>query len=247
MITAIIVDDEEKNRQTLFNLLSKHCPTVQVMDSCDSIDSAIISIEKSMPDVVFLDIEMPFHNGFHLLERIKDPEFAVVFVTAYNQYAIQAIKFNAMDYLLKPVNVNELKHAVEKVEKRSKDSKSIDYKPLVEMLKSKSAKIAVPTFEGLQMINAADIIKCIANDTYTVLHFIDGSKMMVSKLLKEYEELLEPLNFFRIHNSYLINLNHVIKYVKGDGGYVIMSDGETCEVSRRKKNELLAKLSLIHI
>jgi two-component system LytT family response regulator len=247
VIKAIIVDDEKKSRATLLNLLNDYCPMVKVTDSCDSVDSAISAIERKTPDVVFLDIEMPLHNGFNLLERVKDPEFAVVFVTAYNEYAIQAIKLNAMDYLLKPVDVTELMLAVEKIKKREKAVPAPDYTALIEMLKSKSAKIAVPTFEGLQMVNAGDIIKCVADDTYTVLHLVNGKKLMVSKLLKEYEELLEPFNFFRIHNSYLINLVHVTKYVKGDGGYVIMSDGESCEVSRRKKNELLSKLSLIQI
>ena len=246
MITVIIVDDEEKSRKTMLSLLTTYCLNVKVCELCDSVDTAVAAIEKHKPDLVFLDIEMPFHNGFNLLERIKNPDFKVVFVTAYDRYAIQAIKYNAMDYLMKPVNVQELKQTVEKFEEREKSTKKNDsFEALLTMIKTKLAKIAVPTFEGLKMVNSADIIKCIANDTYTTLYFTDGKKLMVSKLLKEYEDLLEPFNFFRIHNSVLINLSHVTKYIKGDGGSVLMSDGETCEVSRRKKNELMNRLSLI--
>jgi two-component system LytT family response regulator len=249
MINAIIVDDEEKSRVTLSNLLGKYCPSVKISEMCDSVDSAIVAIEKHDPNLVLLDIEMPFHNGFNLLERIKDPGFDVIFTTAYDHYAIKAIKFSAIDYLLKPIEVDELKKAIDKVSNK-KDSSGDKFKKFEALLlnvKGKSAKIAVPTFDGLQMINADEIIKCTANESYTNIFLTGGQKIMVSKLLKEYEELLEEYNFFRIHNSTLINLRYVTKYVKGDGGYVVMSDGESCEVSRRKKNELITKLSLVQL
>jgi len=248
MISVIIVDDEEKSRKTLHSLLTKHCPAVKVLGTCASVDEAVTAIEKHGPDLVFLDIEMPFHNGFNLLERIKNPGFEVVFVTAYDRYAIQAIKYNAMDYLMKPINVDELKLTIRKFDERGKRNNKHDgFEALLTMIKTRVAKISVPTFEGLKMVNSADIIKCVADDTYTTLYFTDGKKLMVSKLLKDYEDLLEPFNFFRIHNSVLVNLAHVTKYIKGDGGSVLMSDGEVCEVSRRKKNELMGKLSLILI
>ncbi|MBK7665883.1 MAG: response regulator transcription factor [Sphingobacteriaceae bacterium] len=194
---------------------------------------------------------MPFKNGFSLLEKVKNPEFEVIFTTAYNDYAIKAIKFSALDYLLKPIEVDELKAAIAKLERIEKNSntkiKSDAIDLLLANLKGKSAKIAVPTFDGLQMLNAEDIIKCVANESYTQIYLVGGQKIMVSRLLKEYEELLENYNFFRIHNSTLINLKHVTKYVKGEGGYVVMSDGESCEVSRRKKNELLSKLALVQM
>jgi two-component system, LytTR family, response regulator len=249
MINAIIVDDEEKSRITLGNLVSKHCSGVKINELCDSVDNAMKAIEKYNPQLVLLDIEMPFHNGFNLLERIKKPDFDVVFTTAYDQYAIKAIKFSAIDYLLKPIDVDELKKAINRIE--NKNDTSIDKLKKIEVLlsnvKGKSAKIAIPTLDGLQMINADAIIKCLANESYTQINLIGGQKIMVSKLLKEYDELLSEFNFFRIHNSILINLKHVTKYIKGDGGYVVMVDGETCEVARRKKNELLSKLSLVQL
>jgi two-component system LytT family response regulator len=249
MITAIIVDDEEKSRITLQDLVTKYCPTVRICELCDSVDNAVKAIDKHNPQLVFLDIEMPFNNGFVLLEKIKEPEFDVIFTTAYGHYAIQAIKSNAIDYLLKPIDIDELKVAVDKVEKRKNSSSDRiqNFESLLSAVKSKSVKIAVPTFEGLQMIKAEEIIKCVADESYTEIYLTDGKKIVVSKLLKEYEGLLSGLNFFRVHNSCLINLTHVSKYVKGEGGYVIMSDGESVEVSRRKKAELLTKLSFIQI
>jgi two-component system, LytTR family, response regulator len=249
MIKAIIVDDEEKSRITLQTLVKKHTSSVHVCELCDSVDNAVKAIVQYAPDLVFLDIEMPFQNGFQLLEKIKEPSYQVIFVTAYNHYAIQAIKSSALDYLMKPVDVDELKEAVRKVESRQNNSTG-NFKHLELLLatmKNKSAKIAVPTFDGLQMINAEDIIKCTADESYTHISLAGGKKLTVSKLLKDYEELLSPFNFFRIHNSCLINLTQVTRYVKGEGGYVVMSDGETCEVSRRKKTELLNRLSLLQL
>jgi two-component system LytT family response regulator len=249
MINAIIVDDEEKSRATLHKLVSNHCPKVQIVELCDSVETAMKAIEKHNPHIVFLDIEMPFHSGFNLLERIKDPEFEVIFTTAYDHYAIKAIKFSAMDYLLKPIDVDELKEAVGRIDDK-KNKPHDGYKKfelLLSNIKGKSVKIAVPTFDGLQMISADDIIKCVADESYTHITLMSKQKITVSKLLKEYEELLSDHNFFRIHNSSLINLKHVTKYIKGDGGYVVMCDGEQCEVSRRKKTELLNKLTLVQM
>ncbi|MCE3228678.1 MAG: DNA-binding response regulator [Bacteroidetes bacterium] len=249
MITAIIVDDEEKGRITLQDLVNKYCTSVKILELCDSVEEALKAIDKHNPQLVFLDIEMPYENGFTLLEKVKEPGFDVIFVTAYGHYAIQAIKSNAIDYLLKPIDVDELKIAIDKVEKRqhSSSERLKNFESLLSAVKSKSAKIAVPTFDGLQMIRAEDIIKCVADECYTEIHLTDGKKIVVSKLLKEYEGLLSGLNFFRVHNSCLINLAHVNRYVKGEGGYVIMSDGENVEVSRRKKAELLTKLSYLQI
>ena len=194
---------------------------------------------------------MPFQNGFALIEKFSKPNFDVIFTTAYDHYAIKAIKYSAMDYLLKPIDVDELKAAVNKVEQKNKNSfaQFPNFELLLSNIKSKgtSAKIAVPTFEGLQMINSSEIIKCTAHESYTEIVLSVGKKIMVSRILKEYEDLLSDFNFFRVHNSCLVNLAHVNKYVKGDGGYVVMSDGESVEVSRRKKNELLSKLSCITI
>lgn len=251
MIKAIIVDDEAKSRATLGALLQAHCPNVSVVAMADSVAEALADIEKHEPHVVFLDIEMPFNSGFTLLEKIKVPGFEVIFTTAYDHYAIKAIKFSALDYLLKPIDVDDLIKAVNKVELNNKNKKTRqpDFELLLSNLKLKSsaAKIAVPTFDGLQMLDAKDILKCVADESYTHITLVSGSKLTVSRILKEYEELLSDLNFFRVHNSCLINLAHVVKYVKGDGGQVIMVNGEAVEVSRRKKNELLRRLALVHI
>jgi two-component system, LytTR family, response regulator len=248
MIKAIIVDDEEKSRVTLKNLITKHCPAIAVVDLCDSVERAEASLKEYAPDLVFLDIEMPFQNGFTLIEKIKDPEFEVIFTTAYDQYAIRAIRYSALDYLLKPVDVDDLKSAVERLEKRQAVTTRDNYELLLSTLrlKEKVAKIAVPTFDGLQMIQVDQIIKCVADESYTHISLVNGTKITVSRILKEFEELLGESNFMRIHNSSLINILHVKKYVKGEGGYVIMSNDETVEVSRRKKNELLTRLSVVH-
>lgn len=250
MIRAILVDDEEKSRNTLKALLEKNCPDVEICDLAESVDEALVSIKKHQPDLIFLDIEMPHGSGFTLLEKLINPDFDVIFTTAYNDYAIKAIKFSALDYLLKPIDVDDLIKAVNKVKNKPGNQKSIpDFELLLSNLKLKSgsAKIAVPTFDGLQMIDAKNIIKCIADESYTHIFLVDGSKIVVSRILKEYEELLSDLNFFRVHNSCLINLAHVTKYIKGDGGYVIMSDTKTVEVSRRKKAELLIRLALVQL
>ncbi len=246
---AIIVDDEEKSCVTLKSLVERHCPEVEVVQLCASVEEAMTAIGTHSPGLVFLDIEMPFDNGFRLLEMIPDPGFEVIFTTAYDHYAVKAIRFSAMDYLLKPVDVDELKAAVKKAGKKMRGKAPANYELLLAALKikSKTAKIAVPTFDGLQMVSVEDIVKCTADESYTHITLAGGQKLVVSRILKDFDELLCDLNFFRVHNSSLINLIHVRKYVKGDGGYVIMSDGETVEVSRRKKNELLSRLSLVHL
>lgn len=251
MIHAIIVDDEEKSRNGLANIIKRHCPLVKVVELCDSVNSAEQAIERSKPDLVFLDVEMPFNNGFELLQRIPSPTFKVIFTTAYDQYAIQAIKFSALDYLLKPIDIDDLKRAVERFEQPKSKTSDQDVSLRVLMsalnLKNKSAKIAVPTFDGLQMINVEEIVKCTADESYTHITLLNGTKVTVSRILKEFEDLLADYNFLRIHNSSLINLIHVKKYVKGEGGYVVMVNDESVEVSRRKKTELLQKLSLVQL
>jgi two-component system, LytTR family, response regulator len=252
MIKVIIVDDEEKCRTTLKTLLSMYCPSLEVIEMCNSVSSAMEAFERQMPDLVFLDIEMPSQNGFALFDSIKKPSFAVIFTTAHGHYAIKAIKYSALDYLLKPIHSDELIAAVTKIDE-NKSNATHTVIPNIEVLltnlkvKGNIAKIAIPTFDGLQMINSSDIIKCTADESYTHITLSNKTKLTVTRILKEYEELLSDLNFFRVHNSCLINLTHVTKYIKGDGGYVVMSDGSSVEVSRRKKIELLSKLALVQM
>lgn len=243
---AILVDDENGSRESLALLLEKYCPQVQVLAKADSMTSALTAIQKYEPELVFLDIEMPNGSGFDLLEKIKDIDFDVVFITAYDHYAIRAIKFSAVDYLLKPVDPEDLKHAVKRVEEKRLSKKSLGdkYKTLLSNVKSESKlkKVAIPDGDGLVFINLTDIIRCDSDGNYTYFILNNGKKIMSSRTLGEYEEMFEGENFFRIHRSHLVNLDHVKKYIKGEGGYVVLSDNSQVEVSRRKKIEFLEKL-----
>jgi two-component system LytT family response regulator len=220
-----------------------------VVGNADSIGPAEELIRKMKPDLVFLDVEMPFGNGFDLLEKFEKINFSVIFSTAYDHYAVKAIKINALDYLLKPVDINDLKIAVGKVEGKLKESNSDttwQLEALLNNIKEKGLvkKIAVPSLNGLTFINIEEIVRCESDVNYTNIFLTDRKKITVSKPLKEYEELLSEYNFFRIHNSALINMIHVKQYIKGEGGYLVMSDGVSVEVSRRKKAEFLDKFAI---
>jgi two-component system LytT family response regulator len=249
MIKALVVDDEKKARDILTGMLNAHCPQVNVIGQADSVSLAEELIRSTKPDLVFLDIEMPFGNGFDLLDRTRDLNFDVVFTTAFDHYAVKAIKFSAFDYLLKPIDVDELKIAVDRLIQNKKDQNSFNVK--IENLLSeikingKPKRIAIPSLEGISIVNIDEIIRCEADTNYTRIYLINGEAILVSKTLKEYEDLLTEYHFVRVHHHNLINLNHVQKYIKGEGGYAIMSDGSSVEVSRRKKTEFLEKLSNI--
>ena len=249
MIKALVVDDEKKARDILTGMLNAHCPQVNVIGQADSVSVAEELIRSTKPDLVFLDIEMPFGNGFDLLDRTRDLNFDVIFTTAFDHYAVKAIKFSAFDYLLKPIDVDELKIAVDRLIQNKKDQNSFNGK--IENLLSeikingKPKRIAIPSLEGISIVNIDEIIRCEADTNYTRIYLINGEAILVSKTLKEYEDLLTEYHFVRVHHHNLINLNHVQKYIKGEGGYAIMSDGSSVEVSRRKKTEFLEKLSNI--
>lgn len=250
MFTAIIVDDEKRNVETLERMLNNFCPQVKILGKAESVKTAIELMEKEMPNVLFLDIEMPGGNGFTLLEHYEDPTFEVIFTTAHDIYAINAIKFAALDFLLKPINIKELQEAVKRAEKKLGGTPSLENKKKFDALKSnlsqadrKFTKIAMPTSEGIDFIEANEIITVEADRSYAKFHLKGGKKIIVSKPLKEYEELLEECNFFRVHKSNMINLNHIEKYVKGKGGYVIMNDGSHVDVSVRRKESLIKVLT----
>ena len=245
MTNCIIVDDELKSRESLKILLEDFCTNVTVKALCESVEDAMDAIQKHKPDVVFLDIQLQRETGFDLLTKVPQINFEVIFTTAYSEYAIKAFKFSAIDYLLKPIDIEELKRAVAKVEKRKDDTITSRLKELMNNLKSNSSenyKLALPTSDGLVFIKMLDIIYCEASSNYTDITLADGKKYVVSRTLKEYEDLLEGYNFYRIHNSYLINLNAIKKYVRGDGGYVIMSDDKSLDVSKRKKDGFLSRI-----
>lgn len=245
MINAIIVDDELKSRESLKILLEEFCDNVTVKALCQDVAEAVQAIQQYKPDVVFLDIQLQRETGFDLLTKLGDFNFEVIFTTAYAEYAIKAFKFAAIDYLLKPIDIEELKRALSKVEKRMNDSISLRLQQLMQNLKNTSSenyKLALPTTDGLVFVKMQDILYCEASSNYTEITVTDGKKYIVSRTLKEYEDMLGEHNFYRIHNSYLINLNAIKKYVRGEGGYVIMANDKSLDVSKRKKEGFLARI-----
>lgn len=243
MIKAIIIDDEVHCLETLSILLKEYCPEVQLMDQCHSAKKGLEAIEKCKPDLVFLDIEMPLMNGFELLEQLSSISFAIIFTTSYDQYAIKAIRFSALDYLLKPIDPKELISAVKKVREDRHLPITEQFQMLLQQVHGKNSgfnKIAVPTSEGFELLPVEEVIYCEANDNYTHFFLKNKRKIIACRTLKEIQEQLHDLSFFvRVHNSYLVNLNEVIKYVRGEGGYLIMSDGSSVNVSRSRKEALL--------
>ncbi len=245
MISAVIVDDEPHCCEVLSLLLEKYCKEVNVLAICNSGTEALETIPLHQPSLVFLDVEMPGMSGFEMLEQIKPINFDLILTTSFDQYALKAIHFSAIDYLLKPIDRNELQTAVQKVTQRSPKQLTQQLELLLQKLHKPNGvlnKIALHTLEGLQMIPIDSIISCESSRNYTVLFLKNKQKIIVSRTLKEIEELLEDYHFARVHHSALVNLNEINKYVKGEGGYVVMSDNSTVDVSRSKKELLLKKL-----
>lgn len=245
---TIIIDDEPKARDNLKLLLSEYCPNVNILASEGNIKDAIASIKKYQPNLIFLDVQMQGETGFDLLEKIETITFEVVFTTAHHEYALKAFKFSAIDYLLKPIDIEDLKSAVQRAIKRNGEQMGRRMEIASNTLdqnKSSFNKIALPTSEGFVFIVKDDIVRCESTDNYTNFYLTDGTKVLVSKTLKHFDEILSPHGFFRVHQSHLINLSHLQKYHKGEGGYAIMSDSSSVMVSRRKKTEFLDCLSRI--
>jgi len=243
MLKAIIVDDEKISRDILHDYLVKYCPDVTILEQCDSVKTGLAAIEKYQPDILFLDVEMPKGNGFDLLEQVKDINFETVFVTAFDNYAIQALNYSAAYYILKPVSIDELITAVEKIKaQKQKSTSGLHTKVLLENIKAKSLeqhKIVLPLQDGFEVVNIKDIIHCDAHDNFTDFYFVSKQKMMICRTLKFYEELLSESGFMRVHKSHLVNLDHVSKYKRGKGGQLTMSNGSVIDVSPNKKEELM--------
>ena len=245
MIKAIIVDDEPNCCEILATLLERYCPQVKVADICYSGQAALNSIIEVEPDIVFLDIEMPHMNGFELLEKLQSVNFKLIFTTSYDQYAIKAIRFSALDYLLKPIDREELQSAVKKAMQELGKPMPQQLEVLMQKFNKTGnggQKIALPTMEGLQLIAIGSIISCASDRNYTTIYLKEKKKMLISRPLKEMEELLEDHSFLRVHHSYLVNLKEIDKYIRGEGGYLIMSDGSVVDISRSKKELLVSKL-----
>ncbi|MBS1661535.1 MAG: response regulator transcription factor [Bacteroidetes bacterium] len=245
MINAIIVDDEPYCCEALAILLGRYCPQVEVIGCYHSGSEALVAIRERKPQLLFLDIEMPRMNGFELLEKVKDLSFELIFTTSYDQYAIKAIRFSALDYLLKPIDREELVRSVQKVDQRLQSPLPQQIDLLFQKLQgqtSQFSKIAIPTMEGLQMVAVDSIIHCASDSNYTILTLKDQQRVVASRTLKEIEELLEDYSFVRVHHSNVVNLNEINKYIKGEGGYLVMSDGSSVNVSRSRKEGLLRKL-----
>lgn len=243
MIKAIIVDDELKSREILSALLTKYCEGVKIECMTDNVSSAVELIETHQPDLVFLDIAMPDGTGFNVLDQLENADPEIIFTTAYNEYALQAIKANAVDYVLKPISIQDLQTAVQKATERILDNRNLEAARVLlkknRFANSNPGKIAIPDSDGLKFIDTDDIIYLEAKGTYTEFYCTGGSKYLSSKPLKEYELILPPDQFFRAHHSYIINLKLIQNYHKGNGGYVTMAEGSVIDISKRKKRRFL--------
>ena len=238
-LNAIIVEDEANSREILRNYLAKYCADVNLVGEAASIKEGVKLIGESSPDLVFLDVEMPFGNAFDLLDQLPDRTFETVFVTAYNQYAVDALNSHAAYYLMKPINIDELVKAVEYVTEIRQKEDALEDRVLKPKLKSVEGKITLPQQDGFQVLNVKDILYCKADDNYTEI-YLEDKKILVSKTLKYFEGALAAFAFARIHKSFLVNVNEVVKYRKGKGGSVVISNGKELLVSASKKKEFLA-------
>lgn len=244
---TLIIEDEAQAISALKSELQIHCPEVHVIGEAKTVAAGIEKIKTLQPDLVFLDIQLTDGLGFDILSILEEHPFKVIFTTAYSQYAIKAIKFSALDYLLKPIDAEELVNAISKMKLIKKNDEVSRLEMLISSIKTpeKRKKIALQTSEGFSIYEVDTILRCSAESNYTCVYFSNGKKVLFSKTLKEFEELLEGSDFERIHHSHIINLNHLISFVNKDGGYVIMQDKTTLPVSQRKKTQLMERLNRI--
>lgn len=248
MINAVIIDDERNNIDNLEGLLNKYCPEVDVVGAAMNADDGATLIKRLQPALLFLDIQMPGKSGFDLLKELRDHYFEIILITAYDQYAIKAIKFSAIDYLLKPLDIEELKYAVQKADKRIKEKmQNHELANLLQLIKSREErsdhKLALPTLKETRFVHPKDIIRCESSNAYTSFYIATGEKIVVSKPIYEYDELLSDFGFIRCHQSHLVNKKYIRSWRKGDGGYLELQNGDEIPVSKSKK-EMVAKLLL---
>ncbi|MBL7922694.1 MAG: response regulator transcription factor [Bacteroidia bacterium] len=246
MIRSVIVDDEISCTDILHWQLETYCPQVNNLAICNSPADALHRINDLHPDLVFMDIEMPGMNAFELLEKLKPVNFDVIFITAYNQFAVQAFKENAVDYLLKPIEKSDLIQAVEKVSGKQKSDSAEKIESLLKLFReqlSTNKKIALPTGDGISFISVEKIVRCESDNNYTFIFLSTGERILITKTLKQIEESLEAYPFYRVHQSHLVNLNHIVRYVKDQGGHLVMSDQSTITVARQRKEGLMELFS----
>jgi two-component system, LytTR family, response regulator len=249
MYPCIIVDDEPKARKLLEAIIKEYCPTLTLLEMCEDVPCAVKAIKKHKPKLIFLDIEMPGHSGLELLDFFNEEEvdFSIIFTTAYNDYALQAFKFSAIDYILKPIQHHQLVEAVERFTKQQSQSQSIQLQQLKSNLNAQVSwedkRIVVPNGQTYKLIKPADIVMIKAEAAYSELHFADGTKILASKNLKHFEELLSEVSFiFRCHKSFIVNIKAIKEYVKSDGGYLNLNNNLTASISPDKVDDFLAKL-----
>jgi len=240
-LKAVLIDDEKNNIDNLGRLLKKHCPEVEVLATAKNADEGKIAIMQHRPGLVFLDIQMPGKNGFDLLQSLPHHDFEVIFVTAYDQYGIQAVKFAAVDYLLKPVNIDDLQAAVNRaLQKSIKKKENLQLENLVQLLQKQHNKdehrIALTTLKETRFIYTRNIVRCESSNNYCTFYLIDGEKLLVSKPIYEYEDILKEYGFIRCHQSHLVNKKYIKSWVKEDGGYLLLENGSQVTVARSKKD-----------
>lgn len=248
--SALIVEDEINSQELLKELIEQYCEDLEVVAIAGSVKQGLEAVATHQPDMVFLDIELPDGDGFQILENLDKVSFNVIFTTAYDQYAMRAFKFAATDYLLKPVDIEELQDAVNRAIDQRKAGKALNHSSqidfLLENIRNQSPvlkRIILPTSNGFTVVNPEDILRCESDRNYTFIFLLDKRKILVSKTIKEYEEMLEPYNFFRIHQSHLINLAYLKNYTRGRGGYVELTDGTVLDVSARRKSDFLKRMA----
>ncbi|MEL6864524.1 MAG: LytTR family DNA-binding domain-containing protein [Bacteroidota bacterium] len=245
MLRSIIIDDEKQARSALKYELQVNAPQVEIIAEADDLASGIQCIQKHRPQLVFMDIQLTTGTGFEILEQVDTKAFKVIFTTAYSEYALKAIKFSALDYLLKPVDGEELKAAINKVSEQPQASYNRQMENFINnhQLANAQKKVALTTSEGIHLYELQSIVRCMSDGNYTRFHFTDGKQLLIAKTLKELEELLGNYNFERIHKSHIINLDHLVSYISKDNGHVVMSDKSTIAVAQRKKARLLSILN----
>ena len=242
VIKTVLIDDDKSAIIILQTLLTTNFPNVEIVGTANNVSEAIFLIDAIKPELVFLDINLPDGKGFDVIERVSYRDFQIIFVTAFDKYAVRAFEFSALHYLVKPVNLEVLKHAIERYHENKVDDIDTRLRVLRDSLKSKNEKIIIPSTDGLNIVKLGDIIRLEASDVYTLFYMTTGQRFVASKPLNNYEKILEDLPFSRVHSKHLINLMFVKRYVKGKGGSIILEDNTEVEVSVRKKADFLEKL-----